>query len=119
MGFATGNRKSGLFIFFFLLALLLIYSPLMRVYYEGKPIGVKVSAVDGNGERSELELPVAFQGVHRSFIRTERAIAAFVLTEEGKSFVNPGSHLEWELYVKAPDEEEYQLLVIRTHERDA
>ena len=118
MGSATGSRTYDLVIFFALSGALLLYSPKMRVYYQGRPCEVTLTAIGPDGVRTELTAPVEIQGAQNSITRTQKRILRFVRTEEGKALGNTEGRLEWHLTYKVSGQPDPAVRTIVTHKTD-
>lgn len=118
MEYVTGKRKTDAVVFFLLLAVLVIYSPLMRVYHEGRHCEVTVVAIGPDESREELEVPPQFRGSHRSISRTEQRIKDFMDSEAGQQLLDDGKHLEWQLSYLARGGRSYNTRTVITDPND-
>lgn len=93
----TGSRISDLVVFGILLAVLVISSPRLRVYYKSTPTDVFVLAVYADASRKILPTPEQFTGPQPGIFWTERKIQEFSKTQAAIDLTPPGGKLEWSL----------------------
>lgn len=94
----TGSRALDRIFFVGMLALMVLSTPRILVYYQSTPTKVSVVAITADGKRSALETPESLQGVGRGIRSTERRIRSFAETPTVRTLTPPGGRLEWSLH---------------------
>jgi hypothetical protein len=94
----TGSRELDRICFVGLLALMVIATPRILVYYRGMPTKVSVVAISADGARIALETPESLQGAGDGVRSAERRIHRFAETPTARALTPRGGRLEWSLH---------------------
>ena len=81
-----------------MLALMVLATPRILVYYRVTPTKVSVVAITPDGKRIALEAPESLQGVGSGIRSAERRIRSFAKTPTAQALTPLGGRLEWSLH---------------------
>lgn len=94
----TGSRTLDQILFFGILALMVLATPLLLVYYRSPFCKIVVVAITSEGERLPRKTPKPLKGIRPGIQGAERLIRDFARTPAALELAPPDGRLEWSVH---------------------